>query len=1080
VLLTGDAMTIDTSVARQVGNQCLYLAGPGVMMNAFAISLFLWVYLPYNWPFLLCLTQGAILAATDPVAVVGLLKELGAPQTLSVQIGGESLLNDGTAIVLYTVAYDMLKGVEYQAYEVVIFLIETAGLACLMGLAIGYVFNAWIHHVGEKRDDHASMIQTALTLCCAYWSFILSEGVFKISGVLCTVCAGLVLADKMWPAIVSEDAMETVWHTFEYIGNTVIFFLAGALAGHVMVVDIHLEDYGHLIVIYVVMMLVRGVTIIISRPVLAYLSPDRKRMEWSDAAVMTWGGLRGAVGLALAIQVSIERAGCKVSEQDSHKVLFYTCGVATLTLVVNASTCPALVRFLDIGRTDASSKKLMLNVYEHLHSMAHLGTNRPAVVRLLDDILEEVHEKIDLNQGRQQKTNQSWPPHTGAKTETVSPTTIHFTTRRAKTTFDSAVARHHDRVEVDSGTMLITRLHQLRDLVCSLPDGKKNLLKSMHENLPCELDQDLLATASSDDLNLEMVRVVYETFLSCVRTQYWEQIHKRLNFADTKQVDLLLASVSYAMNHAWHTLRDFDYVTSTLRLQVAAWESDNDDDARVKSDANSDFMRPSWQQHVERWRQQEMDMSRHNSVFGKSVSNRTCTLAESLHTAENEISVGPVELGVAIKQHLISSHRLPSSTSFLEGLLNSTVVIIMTFVALALNGIFIYVEEQHRTEQNFFNAGWLVIELIFLFFFTSECLLKISALGKQFFFDLWNDFDLLVVILGITSLAIECSLRFKEASMSKEARLFRLAKVLRVMRVLRIFRLARFYMAIQAKLDGRNLSLQVAEYLRAVTVLTAFVQAHTASQEQLQYFFNEIGTQSMPEVARCIVESQISVYRAILVATCQLDQVNETVMNGMNVLRESNTAMDKMVNYVMETRRRGLIGPREANIILHPLKDRMQLFSVELRESELGLLRETVHYRESRVGKPSSHTPTNSSPKQGVSNQPRSSWVSDDSTDRLRQAARGDGMVQEMGLDPAEDMNSVGRGRHTGTTAESDSLELCPDTPSDDNAGKNLFLCSPATNKHVPPPLSALPCVVDSVASTPPQLPSTPDGAGPS
>jgi NhaP-type Na+/H+ and K+/H+ antiporter len=106
-LLTGDAMTLDTSVARRVAKQCVYLASVGVFVNSFLTAAFLYWYLPYEWTFLLSLTTGAILCATDPVAVVALLKELGASPTLTVLIQGESLLNDGTAIVLYTIAYNI-------------------------------------------------------------------------------------------------------------------------------------------------------------------------------------------------------------------------------------------------------------------------------------------------------------------------------------------------------------------------------------------------------------------------------------------------------------------------------------------------------------------------------------------------------------------------------------------------------------------------------------------------------------------------------------------------------------------------------------------------------------------------------------------------------------------------------------------------------------------------------------------------------------------------------------------------------------------------------------------------------------
>merc|ERR1719326_956090 len=123
-LLAGDAMTIDTTVARRVGKQCMFLAGPGVLINAFVAALFIKYY--FDWSFLLSLVTGSILCATDPVAVVALLKELGASPTLTVQIQGESLLNDGTAIVLYTVAYNMLSGEDYDATDVASFIMKAA------------------------------------------------------------------------------------------------------------------------------------------------------------------------------------------------------------------------------------------------------------------------------------------------------------------------------------------------------------------------------------------------------------------------------------------------------------------------------------------------------------------------------------------------------------------------------------------------------------------------------------------------------------------------------------------------------------------------------------------------------------------------------------------------------------------------------------------------------------------------------------------------------------------------------------------------------------------------------------------
>merc|ERR1719240_1442505 len=99
-------------------------------------ALFLYAFVP-GWPFALCLTVGSILAATDPVAVVGLLKDLGASPTLTVQIQGESLLNDGTAIVLYSVAYNMIQGKDYDVSQIIMFLLYMVGCSWFLGMVIG-------------------------------------------------------------------------------------------------------------------------------------------------------------------------------------------------------------------------------------------------------------------------------------------------------------------------------------------------------------------------------------------------------------------------------------------------------------------------------------------------------------------------------------------------------------------------------------------------------------------------------------------------------------------------------------------------------------------------------------------------------------------------------------------------------------------------------------------------------------------------------------------------------------------------------------------------------------------------------
>jgi hypothetical protein len=153
-LLAGDAMAIDVPALNSVFPQCLYLAGPGVVCNSFCVAGFLnsytsWVYpVDEAWDFKYCLVVASILCATDPVAVVSLLKELGASPTLTVQIQGESLLNDGTAIVMFGIAYRMVQGEEPGLNEILRTLIKMALYAWVVGMFIGAFFS----HVAQARS----------------------------------------------------------------------------------------------------------------------------------------------------------------------------------------------------------------------------------------------------------------------------------------------------------------------------------------------------------------------------------------------------------------------------------------------------------------------------------------------------------------------------------------------------------------------------------------------------------------------------------------------------------------------------------------------------------------------------------------------------------------------------------------------------------------------------------------------------------------------------------------------------------------------------------------------------------------
>lgn len=366
-LLCGDAMTIDTHIAKRCAAQCWLLAGPGVLIGAFLTTLVVYYVLPYGWDAATSCTVGSILAATDPVAVVSLLKELGASPVLTILIQGESLLNDGIAIVLFTVAYNIAGGETYSVGRLAGFAAKSTLLAGCLGALIGFVFYLWIRRSSDKLCESNALIQISLTIVCAYWSFIIAEGVFHTSGVLSTVAAALVLAHKMWPVLVERGTMHQIWHVIEMIGNILVFFLAGVLVGRAMQ-DIPFKDYLSLILLYVAVTFIRLFVLLLFYPILNRIG---ERVLIEDIIIMTWGGLRGMVGLALGILVQKDLAGGKLSQTDGDRVLFLVGSVAALTMIVNATTCPALTRVLGITRAPEARNVLMRNVADRarLHTL---------------------------------------------------------------------------------------------------------------------------------------------------------------------------------------------------------------------------------------------------------------------------------------------------------------------------------------------------------------------------------------------------------------------------------------------------------------------------------------------------------------------------------------------------------------------------------------------------------------------------------------------------------------------------------------------------------------------------------------
>lgn len=559
VLLAGDAMTIDTQIANRVALQCLYLAGPGVIFCSFATAAFLTFYLDWSW--LLSLTTGSILCATDPVAVVALLKELDASPILTVQIQGESLLNDGTAIVLYTVAYNMLSGEDYDTADIATFLVRTAMMGAGLGVCLGYFFLSWMCFSSNRFNRHCDKIQILLTLCAAYWSFVLAEGVLEMSGVLATVSSSLVLAHYMWPHVVSTHSMHNFWETIESLGTIIIFVLGGALCGAAMV-KIKPVNYFYLIVLYIFLTIVRGVFLFASVPVLGYLSPDRRVVSWQDATVMTWGGLRGAVGLALAIRVSSGRATNQdgvpqVETEDAQLVLFFVSGVAFLTTIVNATTAPWLVQWLGITKAPETQLKLMMKFNQSLLVMADQDDVPSEVMAGLRAMILNIEKNVGSLRGTPQLKKSRRLSLTPMEMPILK---THITTEPPAETIEMFLNARKSFLEYTAGEkaylsnlgelpqdMLIDR--RIKDGEISLLDHCVNLLQEF------------------PTVNAEFATVVNKAFLSLVRNGYQRLIGISELRPGSAEATVLSQSVNVALSVTDGDLDDYSYIVRQFGVQ---------------------------------------------------------------------------------------------------------------------------------------------------------------------------------------------------------------------------------------------------------------------------------------------------------------------------------------------------------------------------------------------------------------------------------------------------------------------------------------------------------------------------------
>jgi CPA1 family monovalent cation:H+ antiporter len=285
---------------------------------------------------------GALISATDPVAVIAFFRSLGVSKRLAVLVEGESLFNDGVAIVIFSIALTIGAAVAEgtgEVFSVGDAVIEFVRVA-LGGLAVGSILGYLVSAVVLKNvDDH--LIETATSVALAFGSYVIAEQ-FHVSGILAVVAAGLFVGNlgTQNTSPTTRLTLENFWEFLAFVVNSLVFLLIG-LEADLRQLQLNLP-----------LLVVAIIAVLLSRAIVVYLLTwlhgvvdTKRRIPVAYRHIMYWGGLRGAISLALALSLSGEIFG-KVVAQEFQLMTF---GVVLFTLLVQGTTIGPLIRRLGLA-----------------------------------------------------------------------------------------------------------------------------------------------------------------------------------------------------------------------------------------------------------------------------------------------------------------------------------------------------------------------------------------------------------------------------------------------------------------------------------------------------------------------------------------------------------------------------------------------------------------------------------------------------------------------------------------------------------------------------------------------------------
>ncbi len=333
-LLFAGAIHVNASDLKKQSLPIVALASVGTVISTILVSTFiyyLFIFFHHPVPFIYCLLFGSLISPTDPIAVLGILKQAKIPTTLEMKITGESLFNDGVALVIFTLIYEVaVSGAEHvTAGNVLLLFLKEAGGGILFGIALGYAG----YYLNMSINNYS--VEVLITVAIVMGGYELAS-YLHISGPLAMVVAGIITGNRVKQKAMSDitrDYLEKFWGLIDEILNVILFMLIG-MEMLIVPIDIIIVWIG--LIAIVVVLLSRyisvGISVLLFKRIIAF--------EKNVISILTWGGLRGGLSVAMALSLD--------NDMYRNRFVAITYIIVIFSIVVQGLTIGKVARKLSI------------------------------------------------------------------------------------------------------------------------------------------------------------------------------------------------------------------------------------------------------------------------------------------------------------------------------------------------------------------------------------------------------------------------------------------------------------------------------------------------------------------------------------------------------------------------------------------------------------------------------------------------------------------------------------------------------------------------------------------------------------